>query len=706
MDSKLQTLLSPYPKIFDEGEQRSAMIFSQMLLLILIVLPIQLSFADPSWIKILLSFWVVSFILFWLNKTHFYNGAKFFFALALIVPPHAMYGSGLDFSFSLKWLAASIVVSSLLLKLNFYIAVWLVNIFTLLLLGINGYTPMNKEWIDELIFLIALFGMMWVFLLRTQNYQQRLTQQNLALNQEVQVRRQTEAQLQRSQESLLEAQNIAQQGSAYWNLSQDEMEWSPGIHQLLGIKKGELANNWKGFKEFLSPEDQTKLLKLIRQLIHGEINEYEIEHAIRRKDGIARIVRNQGRASSDPTTKPKILNFSLQDITETKQAAIKLKQAMENAEKANLAKSVFLANMSHEIRTPMNSILGFSEILKEFPLKEEEARFVDFIHKAGKSLLVLINGVLDLSKIDAGKLNLNPYPFALKPILEETKNLFLHQAEAKGLNMEFSYDERLPPLLVVDGHRLIQVINNLTGNALKFTNKGSIQVSMQALPSANSLRCGLKIEVKDTGRGISSEDLPHIFDPFYQPANQDHNTYGGTGLGLSISDSLIQLIGGALEVKSQLGKGTSFTLTLPELTIGVHHNPKTSLESSSINLKGHILLVDDIAPNRSLIQSMLKGFSLKISTAKNGQEALEQVQNNPPDLILMDMKMPVMDGFEASRKLKANPKTRHIPIIALTASVLEQDRIKILELCDEYISKPVEKKQVIRILKKYLTPAP
>ncbi|MCP4349946.1 MAG: response regulator [Desulfobacterales bacterium] len=385
-----------------------------------------------------------------------------------------------------------------------------------------------------------------------------------------------------------------------------------------------------------------------------------------------------------------------------------LKQAKEAAEGASLAKSEFLANMSHEIRTPMNAILGFTEILARKITDRQQKEYLESIRSSGKSLLKLINNILDLSKVEAGKLDLEYSAVDISSVFKEIKQMFFRKIKDKGLDFHVNTNPDLPKSLMLDETRLRQVLLNLIGNAVKFTESGYIRLSVNGLLSDESGNfLNLIILVEDTGTGIPEEERESIFEPFEQQKGQSHARFGGTGLGLSITRRLVEMMGGDIFVTGDMGKGSIFNIVIGNVEIpSCSESPEPEDTQADVDAmkfeKSLILIADDIEINRKLLKEYLEDYDFSFLEAKNGQETVQLAKQHHPNLVLMDMKMPVINGYKATQIIKDDTDTTDIPVIAVTASVMKTQEKRIESLCDGYLRKPVSKNELVIELSRFL----
>ena len=390
----------------------------------------------------------------------------------------------------------------------------------------------------------------------------------------------------------------------------------------------------------------------------------------------------------------------------TMQANLMAREAL----RANKAKSEFLANMSHEIRTPLNAIIGFSDLLSDEKLSEQQETYVNVICHAGGNLLGLINDILDFSKIEAGKLDTECVHCSLKELIESVDVFLRSEAERKGLQFRITHDAEVPGRIYSDPTRVRQCLVNLIGNAIKFTDHGHVGVHL-SLSESDGKHC-IRFDVEDTGIGIDADKLDIVFDSFSQANSSTTRDFGGTGLGLAITRSLAELLEGSVSARSKPGQGSVFSLLIPA-GVNPSKEPPLKLDSKEVHtsdreeqsFSGRVLVAEDNPSNQMLIKIMLQNIGLDVCIVGNGQEAVDSACEQHFDMIFMDMQMPVMNGYEAAVALRAKKMT--VPIIALTANAMKGDAEKCLKAgCDEYLPKPVNRKILEKVMAGYLTTTP
>ena len=478
---------------------------------------------------------------------------------------------------------------------------------------------------------------------------------------------------------------------------------NPAIRHALGYHEHEMVG--KNIADFI-PEENKVLFgnQYLQEIVrHGRAQGVFV---ILSKEGKRLYLLFKNYKMEEPGSEPYIIGFS-QDVTQRILAEQELLLTKKMTEQASRAKETFLANMSHEIRTPMNGIIGISGLLSKTTLGVQQRSYLQMIQDSAQNLLVIVNDILDLEKIEAGKISLEEIPFSISEKIAATIQSFTFKAEEKGLRL--TYEDRLPADLRVKGdpYRLVQVVNNFLGNALKFTEQGTVQMVV-GIKFDKEAWLAVEFTIEDTGIGITKEQIDIIFNPFVQADTDTTRKYGGTGLGLSICKSLIEMQGGELWVESEMNKGTSFRFIIPyrKCTTCMATVSETPL---AINFQSlgprRVLVAEDVEMNQLLVRHIMESWGFEVKIVDNGRKAVHALKHDDFDLVLMDIQMPEMDGIEATRCIRAlsNPIKAGIPIIALTANALKGDSKKyLLAGMSDYLSKPFTEEQLFTIIQRTL----
>ncbi len=493
---------------------------------------------------------------------------------------------------------------------------------------------------------------------------------------------------------------------ADWKIATNEIAFDKNWAEVLGYRPEEVVPTLEFWDSLIPEEDQPGIEKAQARYFDGEADLFEAEYRMRSKDGTYRWVLERARITEvDSAGKPSRMSGVLVDITSRKLMEQKLEEALEHEQEltrasraAEFAKRNFLAVMSHEIRTPMNSIIGFAEMLLSEKLPPNEKEHVQTIKESGESLLRIINDILDYSRIESGRLQLEKTTFAPREVIENVVSMLDNMASKKGILLKAVCAPDVPNLLVGDPGRLNQILLNLVGNAVKFTHKGSVSVQVEVAPEHGPV-ARIRFRIVDTGIGISADKLQSIFEPFTQADATISRSHGGTGLGLAISNLLVNLLGGTLHVSSQPGEGSDFHFDLPfgqraqteKVKIAPQARPDVSF---GVKYPLNILVAEDDKVNARLTRLMLEKLGYAPTIVQDGRLAVEAACSKPYDLILMDLHMPRMDGIEATTALRQHEREKasdhRTRIVAFTADVLPEERQSCFDAgMDDYLTKPL-----------------
>ncbi|OQW94345.1 MAG: hypothetical protein BWK79_06345 [Beggiatoa sp. IS2] len=520
----------------------------------------------------------------------------------------------------------------------------------------------------------------------------------VAIARDITERKQTEEALRKSEKRLRQLLTTLRDGVVVTDMQGKILEFNPVFQKMLGYEAEEIYQ--LTYQDITPPKWREMEKKIVQEQIMnlGYAEPYEKEYI--RKDGVIIPIEVGAYLIRDEQGMPINLWGIIRDITERKQAELQLQQAKNVAEMANKAKSTFLANMSHELRTPLNAVLGYAQILiRDKAVVGKQREGIEIIQRSGEYLLTLINDILDLSKIEAGKVELYPIDFNFDSFIQGITELFQIRAQQKGIAFIYEPLSYLPRGIRADDKRLRQILINLLGNAIKFTDHGGV-----------SLKIGyheekIRFQIEDTGPGIAAEDLDKIFSPFHQVGNQAYKAEG-TGLGLAITKTLVEMMEGELQVKSTLDHGSTFWFALDLIVVSDLVKPKKVREPVIVGFEGKpltILVIDDRWENRSVMANLLGPLGFEIVEAHNGKEGVDKAIALCPDLIVTDLVMPVMDGFEATRKIRQVPELANTPIIAASASVFDYHQQESFEAgCNSFIAKPFRAEVLLELLRQHI----
>lgn len=504
-------------------------------------------------------------------------------------------------------------------------------------------------------------------------------------------RKRAEELIRRNEAMLAESQQLTHSGSWEADLVTGQNYWSDEAFRIFGLEPGSTGPDTELFSNMIHPDD----LPLYKSHIRDAINNLQpasFDLRIVLRDGSVKFIHAIGKPFIDAAGKVTKLYGAIMDIDEQKKTEQELIKAKEQAEMAAVAKSQFLSTMSHEIRTPMNAVIGFTHLLLQHDPKPEQMEYLNILKFSAENLLVLINDILDFSKIEAGKIEFEEVDFNILSLLENIRSGVLQKANEKGILLKLKVGNDVNITVVGDPTRLGQILTNLVSNAVKFTESGKVTISA-AVAERSDDRVTIDFRVEDTGIGIQPEKLENIFDSFTQATSDTTRKYGGSGLGLTITKRLLELQNSRIYVESEPGKGSAFYFSL-SFPISEKHLAEQSngAPANHFSLKGmKLLIVEDNNINVLLMKNFMRQWDVQYDLAENGLIALEKVKHNDYDLVLMDLQMPEMDGYEATRHIRLLPgeKYRRLPIIALTASAMMDIKdIAFTVGMNDYISKP------------------
>lgn len=514
-----------------------------------------------------------------------------------------------------------------------------------------------------------------------------------------------------------------------WNVINDELIWDEAMYGLYGIRKEDFGGAYEAWVSSVHPDEQIRAHEAIQAALSGE-REFNHEFSIVWPlDGSTHVIKGIGQTLRDASGKPLRMIGMNVDITESRRAeeevnrhrlhleelvaerTAELTVARDQADQANRSKSIFLSNMSHEIRTPLNAIMGMTYLALRNEIDPLQRSYLKKVDAAAQGLLGIINDILDLSKIEAGKLDLEQAPFVLDDLLIHLRDLVAVKAQEKGLLLDFSMAPGLNTRLLGDELRLGQVLLNLVSNAVKFTEAGKVSLYISCL-ERTPRELYLQFDVTDTGIGMTREQSQRLFRPFEQADISTARKFGGTGLGLSISKKLVEMMGGRIWVETALGQGSRFSFTVrlalqteQDIQLRRYERLDQGYEAALRIAGSHVLLVEDNDINQELAVSLLTTAGVSVDVANNGLEALSMAATKTYDAVLMDCQMPVMDGYDTTREMRKDARFSSLPILAMSANVMAGDKEKCLEAgMDDYISKPINVAQLFKTLALWIKP--
>lgn len=510
--------------------------------------------------------------------------------------------------------------------------------------------------------------------------------------------------LHQSEARLREAQKLAKMGNLSINVSDQEVVWSEEAYNIFGLDPVREKASYKRFMKLIHQDDVNMVIQHINEAITHCLS-FNIDFKAKLDSGEVKFINCRINPMVDDDGNVDSLVGTLQDVTDRKVIERQIVKAKEVAEASVYTRDRFMANISHEIRTPMNGILGLTGIMLEMEKDKEKIGYLKAIKSSGDNLLVIINDLLDFSKIESGKMTFEQISYNIRELIKSTSAIWEVRSKEKNIDFQIEIDENVPEHVIGDTVRLNQIIVNLLGNAIKFTEKGHVKMSVSKVEESSD-DIIIQFDVNDSGIGIPDDKMEFIFESFTQANIDTERKFGGTGLGLAISKQLCELQGGQFWAKSTFGVGSTFSFKLSfKKDLGkkkVIEKKKQEVNSTKKWEEYQILLVEDNKVNQMLAKKVLSGWGLQVDIANNGLEAIDCVKVKPYNLILMDLQMPKMDGYNATRTLREEYNLSQ-PIIAMTASAMKSELDRCLSLgMNDYITKPFQPHHLKEILAKWL----
>ncbi len=520
---------------------------------------------------------------------------------------------------------------------------------------------------------------------------------------DITLRKQAEERLRQSEAMLVESQQLTHSGSWEADLVTGENYWSDEAFRIFGLEPDANGPATDLFYKMIHPDDKELYKTRVKEAINQQTpSSFDIRIVL--PDGKIKYIRAIGKPFVNAAGKVTKLYGAIQDIDSYKKSEAELIKAKELAEQAAIAKSQFLSTMSHEIRTPMNAVIGFTHLLLQLDPKPEQVEYLNILKFSSENLLVLINDILDFNKIEAGKIEFEEVDFNLSRLIDNIRLAQIQRAQEKNVKLKLMMDGDLPKAVIGDPVRLGQILTNLISNAVKFTKEGKVVISATLVEKQKDYTV-IDFEVEDTGIGIAADKIDHIFESFTQASSDTTRKFGGSGLGLTISKRLLELQGSKINVKSELGKGSVFSFSMKFKNSAKQLSPVLDNIQDIRSLKGtRILIAEDNQINVLLAKQFMKQWDVECDVAENGVIAYQLIQTNNYDLVLMDLQMPEMDGYETTEKVRRLPGTKYakLPIIALTASAMLDIKDKAFESgMNDYVSKPFNPDDLYRKIATY-----